>query len=163
MCTIARIFNIILKFGYVPNGFGIGVIVPIPKGKQNCINNIDGYRGITMCNVLSKVFEHCVLILCKNYLSTSDRQFAFKKGVSCQHAIYTLNRTVNHFTSRNSTVNLCSLDLTKAFDRISHNVLIAKLIKRKLPLIIILTIFEWYSKLFSVIKWGNNTSDKFQM
>jgi len=43
--------------------------------------------------------------------------------------------------SNGSTVNICTLDLSKAFDRMNHHALVIKLIDRKLA-IQLLTIFE---------------------
>ena len=59
----------------------------------------------------------------KDYFITNDRQFGFKKSVGCGHAIYSLYKTVDYFTQLNSTVNICSLDLSKAFDKVNHDVL----------------------------------------
>ena len=53
-------------------------------------------------------------------IRASDSQFGFKKHVGCSHAIYTLISVVDHFVSHGSTVNLCSLDISKAFDRCNH-------------------------------------------
>ena len=86
-----------------------------------------------------------------------------KKNTGCQNAIYTLKKTVDYFTSRNATVNLCVVDLTKAFDRVSHEILFEKLIAKGVPLFIILVLVNWYDKLFSVVKWGEAFSEKFQI
>ena len=58
---------------------------------------------------------------CMNkYLCSSDLQFGFKKGYGCNHAIYTVQSTIDYFTLNNSTVNVCALDLSKAFDKVNH-------------------------------------------
>ena len=58
-----------------------------------------------------------------DYLTTSDNQFGFKKGMSCAHAIYTLRSAIDYYVNCGSTVNVCSIDLSKAFDRMNHHVL----------------------------------------
>ena len=40
---------------------------------------------------------------------------------------------IDHFISGGSTVNICSLDLSKAFDKMSHYALYIKLINRNIP------------------------------
>jgi len=50
---IVKLCNKIITSGYVPDGFGCGLSIPIP--------NIDDFRLITICPILSKVFEHCIM------------------------------------------------------------------------------------------------------
>ena len=90
----------------------------------------DDFRGIAISPVISKVFEHCVLDKFGHFLSTADNQFGFKKGLGCNHAIYTMRSVVEHFNNGGSTVNLCAIDLTKAFDKINHYALFSKLMKK---------------------------------
>ena len=69
----------------------------------------------------SKVFEHCILRRFSAFLTTSDNQFGFKKSLGYFLAIYCVRNIVNHYVSHGSTVNLCALDITKAFDRLNHD------------------------------------------
>ena len=66
---------------------------------------------MTLSPVISKVFEHCLVIYLKSFLGSSDFQCGFKQGFGCNHAIYTVRSTIDYFTANNSTVNLCALDL----------------------------------------------------
>jgi len=47
------------------------------------------------------------------------------------HAIYTVRCVIEQLTKGGNTVNLCAIDLSKAFDKVNHHALI-KLMKRKL-------------------------------
>ena len=132
--TISRMFNLMLHLNYVPDAFGIGITIPIPKNKDKRIHDkLDDFRGITISPILSKVFESCILKNMQTYFGTSERQFGFKKGLGCRDAIYTVKSVITHFTKNNSTVNICAIDLTKAFDRVNHLVLFQKLIKLNIP------------------------------
>ena len=102
--------------GYVPDDFGRGLTIPIPKNGHNAISNSADFKGITINPVISKSFESCMLDKLMPYLITSNRQYGFKKGVGCVQAIYDVKQTVDYFTSRESTVNICALDISKAFD-----------------------------------------------
>src|SRR5688572_19252783 len=88
----------------------------------------------------------------KIYLVTSDRQFGFKRKVGCSNAIYSLRKTIDYFTRRGSTINVCSLDVSKAFDKINFNMLFVKLVKLKLPKLFIEILVNWYEKLNSLIR-----------
>ena len=79
--------------------------------------------------MLSKVFEHCILRRFSSFLTTSVNQFGFKKAHSC-HAVYCVRNITNHYVSNGSTVNLCALDISKAFDRVNHHGLFVKLMRR---------------------------------
>ena len=120
-CIHSKLFNLMIKNEYVSNDFGMGLTIPIPKKDSKCqFDKLDDYRGITISPVTSKIFELCLLRHLKHALATSDLQFGFKSGLGCNHAIYTMRSIVDYYTSNNSTVNLCSLDLTKAFDRVNQ-------------------------------------------
>ena len=79
----------------------------------------------------------CILEVYGDYFTTSDLQYGFKKRVGCSHALYTVKSIVQHFTSGNPTVNLCALDVSKAFDKLNHCALFIKLMDRNVPLVIL--------------------------
>lgn len=110
-----RLFNLLIKFRFVPDDFGRSYTVPLPKGNNaSKAMSVDDFRGISISPVISKVFESCVLDRYKEFLVTSDNQFGFKKGLGCSHAIYSVKCVVNHYVRSGSTVNLCLLDLKKS-------------------------------------------------
>ena len=45
----------------------------------------------------------------------------------------TLKTVTEHYVKRGSTVNLCALDIAKAFDRVDHFALLQLLMDRHLP------------------------------
>jgi len=57
----------------------------------------------------------------------------FKNGSGCGHAIYSVREVVEHFVAGGSTVNVCILDLSKAFDKMDHSALYLKLMDRSIP------------------------------
>ena len=69
-------------------------------------------------------------LLYGDFLYSHDLRFGFKKTISCGHAVFVLHNVVDYFVSRSSTVNICSLDVQKAFDKVNHFVLFQKLMKR---------------------------------
>ena len=63
-------------------------------------------------------------------MNSSLNQFGFKKGSSCGHAIHTVRKVVDYYVNGGSTVNVCLLDLSKAFDKMNHSALFIKLMDR---------------------------------
>jgi len=47
--------------------------------------------------------------------------------------MYYVRNVVEHFTSGGSTVNLCAIDISKAFNEVNHHALFNKLMKRNIP------------------------------
>lgn len=150
---------------HVPGGFCHSYTVPLPKVK-NCRSKpmtSNDFRGIAISSVVSKVFEHCILDKFKCYFSTEDNQFGFKKKLGCTHAIYTVQNIVNNYVKHGNTVNLCALDLSKAFDKTNHHALFIKLMKRYIPVDLLDTLVYWLSNNWSCVKWSNSFSSNFKI
>ena len=80
--------------------------------------------GITISPAISKLFEHCLLVIYCDFLYSSERQLEFKKNSGCDHAISTVHKIVDYYIDCDSTVNICCLDIAKAFDHLDlHNVM----------------------------------------
>jgi len=93
----------------------------------------------------------------------SDRQFGFKKGTGCNHALYTVRSVVEHFTAACFVVNLCALDMSKAFDKVNHYAVWIKLVDRLVPLTFLLILMHCYSLFSAVVRWENVLSVQYQL
>ena len=62
--------------------------------------------------------------------ATEDNQFGVKQNLSYSHAIYKVRNVVDRYVNGGNTVNLCAIDLTKAFDKVNHHALYIKLMKK---------------------------------
>jgi hypothetical protein len=148
-----------ISTGIVPDDFGVGITTPIPKfkGSKKTVS-ADDYRGITICPIISKIFEHCIInfIDCK----TSNRQFGFKKEVGCINSLHTLRKVINYFNTRKSTVNVGVIDLKKAFDKCNSFGILCMLQKRSVNIYIINMLENSFSKNSTTVKWDNVTSDR---
>ena len=133
--------------------FGNGVVTPIPKfkGHKNKVN-ADDFRGITINVICSKVFEYCLASYLKS-LVTANRQFGFKKGLSCLHAINNVKNVIQHFTSRGNTVNLCFIDVKKAFDKINIWGLLTHLQHQKINQDVVNILEPWFTISSACAKW----------
>ncbi len=157
------LFNMILKAGHVPVEFGMGIVVPIIKDKTGNPSLVDNYRPITLSPVISKVFEHCLMIISAKYLPSDSLQFGFKPGLGCSDAIFTLRTVCEYFNNRGSNVYIASLDASKAFDKVDHNKLFSLLIQRNVPTCFINVIRDWYDKLYAVVRWNDALSSSFHI
>jgi len=88
----------------------------------------DNYRCITLSPVVSKLFEMVLMQLMQLFNNTQlqldNLQYGFKRNSSCSHAVFTLRIVVERYVRDGSTVTLCALDISKAFDRMDHYALV---------------------------------------
>jgi len=162
---LCKLFNLMLCCGHVPPDFSYSYTIPIPK-IQDCRTKAvttDDFRGIAISPIISKVFEYCVLDRFDHYFDTAENQFGFKKGRSCSDAIYTVRKIVDKLVFAGSTVNLCAIDLSKAFDKVNHNALYIKLMERHVPVELLNTLFNLFSNCWTCIKWKNVISSFFSI
>jgi hypothetical protein len=162
---LLRLFNMIMYFGHVPSGFRASYTIPLIKVKEHFSQSLscNDFRGIAISSVISKIFEYCLLSKFSSYLSTSQRQFGFKKNNGCSTAIYTARAVINNYIDGGSTVNLLALDVSKAFDKVNHSALFLKLMKRKIPRVLLDLLRNWLPKCYTCIKWHNYLSGFFSL
>ena len=118
---------------------------------------------MSICPVIFKLIEHCILDRFSTFIASSNHQFGFKKGSSCSHAIHTVKTVVDYYNKSGSTVNLYALDLSKAFDKMDHNALFVKLIERKLPVELLCIIENWFRSSITCVRWGSITTPFFKL
>src|SRR2546425_176287 len=83
-CLIACIkllFNLMIMYGFVPDEFGKGLLIPLLKDRNGDASQCDNYRGITLSCIISKVFEYALLEKYSSFFKTDSLQFGFKNGV----------------------------------------------------------------------------------
>lgn len=105
----------------------------------------------------------CVLEKFSSHFITSDHQFGFKKHLGCREAIYSVRNVIETFIANGSTVNVCTLDLSKAFDHMNHFALFLNLMKRQVPDKVLLILEFWFSVSISCVKWDDHLSRFFSL
>ena len=114
--AIAKFMTSFLVHGYLPESLMSVILVPIIKDKSGKINCKDNYRPIAIASIMSKLLEILLLERLTNQLSTTSHQFGFKSGHSTDACIYVLKEAINSYVSQQSSVYMCFLDASKAFD-----------------------------------------------
>ena len=102
-------------------------ISPIHKKKSKL--DIENYRPVSILPVLSKIYERCMFNQMYAYFNNilSKHQCGFRQGYSTQHSLLLM---IEKFKKSVDNGNLCGMlltDLSKAFDCLKHDLLIAKL------------------------------------
>ena len=126
---LVNYFNTCMQQGFFPDELKTGRISPIYKKDDEQL--LENYRPVSTLPVFGKILEKLIFNRLYSFLITKgimhENQFGFRKGHSTNHA---LNYSVNHIETLlkdNKHVLAIFIDLSKAFDTISHDKLITKL------------------------------------
>ena len=112
------------------------------------------YRGITLSPTIAKLFEYLLMELYGDQLSSDALQFGFKKHSGCCHALFTFKETTKYFIKKGSKVYCAFVDASKAFDKVLHNGLFVKLMKKNVSPRFVHILKNWYSKLYASVMWN---------
>ena len=69
-----------IRHCYVPDAFGLEILIPIVKDKSGIKVSLDNYRPITLSSVISKLFEMVLLELFSYFMETGQLQFGLKRN-----------------------------------------------------------------------------------
>ena len=127
--SITHLVNVILETSTIPNDFKIDSISAIYRGGEK--NQLSNYRPITVLPILSKIMEKCIYNQLTVYLEKnnllSSRQFGFRKDKSTELAATLFFDDVHRAMDRGELTGTIFIDLSKAFDTVSHSVLLSQL------------------------------------
>ena len=129
---MTNIFNAIVKYRHWPHSFNMCIQVIVYKGKDKDPMSLDeGYRGITLLTVISKVFDMVILDRLKVWSMARNiphpLQGAARKNVSCMHTSFVLHEAVSICKESSQKLYCAFLDTRKAFDTVWTDALLVKM------------------------------------
>ena len=123
---LAHIINCSLKSGIVPSDFKQARVAPIYKSADRV-----NYRPISILPAVSKILEKCVHRQLMDHIEThqllSQFQFGFRKHHSTELATVYFTDEIRKAMDKGMLTGAIYIDLSKAFDTISHSSIIEKL------------------------------------
>ena len=128
---LSHLFTLSVATGVFPDKLKVSKTIPIFKaGEHTCCDN---YRPISLLSSISKILEKVVAINLVNHLEINNllynNQYGFLRGRSTLHNITKLTSTISQNLNEKKYVIGVFLDLKKAFDTVSHEILLLKLNK----------------------------------
>ncbi|CAF4948028.1 unnamed protein product [Pieris macdunnoughi] len=126
---IAHVCNLSMRTGIFPSAFKKAIVHPIFKSGNR--GSVDNYRPISILSALSKILERLINKRLVSYLEDkqllSPNQFGFRAKRSSSDAIHELtDHIVRNLDSHRKCLGIF-LDLAKAFDTVSAQILLQKL------------------------------------
>ena len=124
---ICKSINKSFETSSFPDVLKLGTITPVhKKGSKNEKGN---YRPISILPAISKIFERIMHTQVSNYFKNifSDFQCGFRKGYSAQTCLMLFEDLWRKAIDKGEQFAALMIDLSKAFDCISHELLIAKI------------------------------------
>ena len=127
--VFCRLFQLILKTSSYPSSWKHVLVQPIPKkGDRSDPSN---YRPIALSSAIAKVFETLLNSHFLHYLEKnnrlSDHQYGFRKARSTGDLLSYLTHIWSSSLRDFGESFVVALDISKAFDRVWHKALLAKL------------------------------------
>ena len=128
--SLTQAITCCLRQGIFPENAKVASVVPLDKGKPDKYDVLN-YRPVSILNAFSKIYEKIYVI--KNQLASYlDKYFspfisAYRKSYSTEQVLIRLLEEWREKLDKNFIVGAVLMDLSKAFDCIPHDLIIAKL------------------------------------
>lgn len=131
---LTKIFQQSLDSGVVPDDWKIGKVIPVHKNgsKSSPLN----YRPISLTSIPSKIMEHVIFKHLSSFLEDNsffnDAQHGFRRNFSCETQLLLLTNDLSLNIDTGHYTIAVFLDFAKAFDKVSHELLLLKLYTLKI-------------------------------
>ena len=124
---LTGMINLSITKGVFSDLLKTACVVPVFKKEDR--SKKENYRPISIFNTFSKVFDRYVLDQLTPFFNETISKFlsAYRKNVSCQNVLLRLIEQWREHLDNNKLVGAVLVDLSKAFDCLSHDLLIANL------------------------------------
>ena len=128
--------------------------------------HIDNFRGITLLNIVCKIFTNILQSRLQCWAAAEDIliecQFGFRTGRSTTDAIFVVNALIEKYKHKKKPLYCAFVDFKKAFDSVDHTILCKKLAKLGVSSKIIQMMANMYTKARAQVKTPEGPTDTFQ-
>ena len=122
-----------ITHGHLTQTLAFYTLLPMIKDKLGKASDSNNYRSIAISSVILKLLDWVIILLYKDSLHLDTLQFSYQPNCSTTMCTWMVIETIDYFLWNNSEMFICTMDMTKAFDKIKHSILFQKLLKRHVP------------------------------
>jgi ribonuclease HI/exonuclease III len=138
---LQKLFNACVQAEYCPKYFKHSTTIVIPKPGKTTYKEPKSYRPIALMNTIGKIMDSIVArrlqYYAEKYQLLPRNHTGGRKATSCEHALHLLVERIHAAWRTNKVASLLMLDVTGAFDNVSHERLLHNLRKRHIhPMIV---------------------------
>ena len=119
---VTDICNEVVSSGVVPIDWKRSWMVYAYKGKENALE-CSSYRGIKLLEHVLKVLERVIEARIRKIVKIDEMQFGFSPGKGTTDAIFIVRQVQEKFLGKQKELWIAFVDLEKAFDRVSRDVI----------------------------------------
>ncbi|KAJ5636972.1 hypothetical protein N7490_006851 [Penicillium lividum] len=134
--NLTSIFNACISTGYNPRYFQQSITVTLRKGGPRDFRQPKSYRPIALMNTLGKILEAIIALriswAVEEYGILPKTHLGGRKGISVDHAIQLILDRVRRAWGRGMMVSMLLLDVSGAYDNVSHERLLHNIQKLRL-------------------------------
>ena len=151
-------FNSSINLGTYPNNMKLADVTPTYKKGGH--TNKENYRPVSILPVLSKVYERLLNNQMHSFIESklSIDQCGFRKGYSVQYCLIILIEKWRASVDNNGSAGVLLTDLSKAFDCLIHDLLIAKLHAYGFNYDALLSIHNYLTQRLQMVRVNSNYS-----
>ena len=151
------------RSGVVPQDWKDAELVPLHKkgDRMRC----DNYRGISLLNVPGKVLSLILLERLKKIIEPQllEAQCGFREGRGTTDQIWAIRQLVEKSLEHQSELCMCFIDLSKAYDSVNREAMMAVLRKYGVPSHMVSLIEQLYAGTWCQVKMEGEVSERFEV
>lgn len=152
-------FNLWLNIQRIPDQLKENKTILIPKGNTDQ-SQIKNWRPITISSMILRTYNKILGYRMNGIFKTSDKQVGFKPVNGCGINTTWLHCLLKHARINKNTFYACLIDVSKAFDSVSHESIIRALKRNRAPEAFINIIIDQYTDASTVITYEDAQSQK---
>ncbi|KAM0742770.1 hypothetical protein ACQRIT_002947 [Beauveria bassiana] len=157
-----KLFNACLEQGYCPSHFKETITVVLRKPGKDDYSQPKSYRPIALLNTLGKVLDgvmaNRLAYLADTFQLLPRRHTGGRKLTSTEHAMHMLLQRIYQAWSEGEVATLLLLDVSGAYDNVSHERLLHNLRKRRIDPKVIRWIASFLSDRSTTLKLQEYTA-----
>ena len=157
-----KFFGRVWREGEVPKDWERGIVMPLFKKGDRM--DLDNYRGITLMDVVGKVFSGILRDRLERFYEGKivEEQAGFRKGRGCADQGYTLAQVVLKRLNVQKNTFLCFVDLKKAYDSVWREGLFVRMVEDGVPSKLLNLVKRWYKNIDVRVRINDVDSEWFQ-